>query len=158
MATASSGKGLASVPGLAIIFSNIEQNEKKEGPVYLDLSHYAKNDGIPFTISSNLVKALSISIQQKLRGPQFEFIQYYGEHIFTLLNKKEMVPFSNADTKVFTIVQPGQSIMHFTRKMKENKLLVSSESEYLKKRKWCQLAGFGYYQEKELDYVLKVLS
>lgn len=158
MATASSGKGLASVPGLAIVFSNVELTEKKEGSIYMDLTHYAKNDGIPFTISSNLVKALSVSIQQKLQPPQFQFIQYYGERIFETLNKKEIVPFSNADSKVFTIVLPGEACLHFNRNMKQNKLLLSSESEYLKSRQWCQLAGFGYYRESELEYVLKVLN
>lgn len=158
MATASSGKGLASVPGLAIVFSNMDLVENKEGPVYIDLSHYAKNDGIPFTISSNLVKALSVSIQQKLQPDQFQFIQYYGERIFETLNKKEIVPFSNAHSKVFTIVMPGEAGLQFNRHMKQNKLLLSSESEYLKSRQWQQLAGFGYYTETELEYVLEVLK
>ncbi len=158
MATASSGKGLASVPGLAIVFSNMDLIEKKEGPVYIDLSHYAKNDGIPFTISSNLVKALSVSIQQKLQPAQFQFIQYYGERIFETLNKKEIVPFSNAHSKVFTIVMPGETGLDFYRNLKQNKLLLSSESGYLKSREWRQLAGFGYYTESELEYVLKVLN
>ena len=158
MATASSGKGLASVPGLAIVFSNMDLVEKKDGPVYIDLSHYANNDGIPFTISSNLVKALSVSIQQKLQPDQFQFIQYYGERIFETLNKKDIVPFSNAHSKVFTIVMPGEAGLHFTRHMKQNKLLLSSESEYLKSREWQQLASFGYYTETELEYVLKVLN
>ena len=158
MATASSGKGLASVPGLAIVFSNMDLVSKKEGPVYIDLSHYAKNDGIPFTISSNLVKALFVSIQQKLQPAQFQFIQYYGERIFETLNKKEIVPFSNAHSKVFTIVIPGEAGLHFNRHMKQNKLLLSSESEYLKCRQWQQQAGFGYYRQIELEYVLKVLN
>src|SRR5215207_5201184 len=40
MATASSGKGLASIPGLAVVFSNIEPAVKSACPVYLDLCHY----------------------------------------------------------------------------------------------------------------------
>lgn len=158
MATASSGKGFASVPGLAIVFSNMDLIENKEGPVYIDLAHYAKNDGIPFTISSNLVKALSVSIQQKLQPAQFQFIQYYGERIFETLNKKDIVPFSNAHSKVFTIVMPGETGLDFYRNLKQNKLLLSSESGYLKSREWRQLAGFGYYTESELEYVLKVLN
>lgn len=82
MATASSGKGLASVPGLAIVFSNLESLLEKEVPVYFDLTHYSRKKGIPFTISSNLVKALSVSIEQKLEDDQFDLIQKYSKQFF----------------------------------------------------------------------------
>jgi aspartate aminotransferase-like enzyme len=104
MATASSGKGLASVPGLAIVFSNIAMQTGDQIPVYLDLQHYSIKSGIPFTISSNLVNALYTSIQQKLQCNQFELLQEYGEKFYSRLSEQQLVPFSNQHTKVFTIV------------------------------------------------------
>ena len=158
MATASSGKGLASVPGLAIIFSNIELSLKKEGPVYLDLSHYSMNAGIPFTLSSNLVKALYTSTVQKLRPGHYELIQDYGEQFFKILNDHGFVPFSDASTKVFTIVTSGKRKSDFYRYMKQKKILLSNESKYLAIRGWCQLATLGYYTEKQLKFVLSAIS
>jgi hypothetical protein len=38
------------------------------------------------------------------------------------------------------------------------KLLFSYESEYLKERKWCQFATFGFYKKNDLDYVLQALD
>ncbi|HET9744631.1 MAG TPA: aminotransferase class V-fold PLP-dependent enzyme [Chitinophagaceae bacterium] len=157
MATASSGKGLASVPGLAIIFANIELSLKRESPVYLDLTHYSTHAGIPFTLSSNLVKALYASIFQKLRAGHYELIQHYGEQFFKILNDHGFVPFSDANSKVFTIVTSGKRKSDFYRYMKQKKILLSNESKYLTIRGWCQLATLGYYTEKQLRFVLNAI-
>ena len=158
MATASSGKGLASVPGLAIIFSNIELSSKKESPVYLDLTHYSINAGIPFTLSSNLVKALYVSVVQKLRPGHYALIQNYGEQFFKILNDHGFVPFSDANSKVFTIVTSGKTKSDFYRYMKQKKILLSNESKYLTFRGWCQLATLGYYTEQQLKFVLSSIT
>ena len=153
MATASSGKGLASIPGLAVIFSNMELSAKKESPVYLDLSHYAANDGIPFTISSNLLKALYVSILQKLRDSHYKLLGEYGEWYYNILKSHDMVPFSNAQTKVFTLVTKGKQKNQYILDLQGKQLLLSGESEYLRTRQWTQLAMFGYYNEQQLQYV-----
>ena len=157
MATASSGKGLASVPGLAIIFSNIDLSLKKESPIYLDLTHYSINAGIPFTLSSNLINALYVSISQKLCAGHYELTQHYGKLFFTLLNEYGFVPFSDANTKVFTIVTSGKRKSDFYRYMKQKKIVLSNESKYLTARGWCQLATLGYYTEKQLKFVFSSL-
>ena len=157
MATASSGKGLASVPGLAIVFSNIEFSLKKNVPVYFDLSHYSRKNGIPFTISSNLVNALSVSIAQKLRDDQFGLVQEYSKHFFSVLNENAWVPFSSANTRVYTIAMSKMAKRLFIKSMEQRKLLLSYESDYLKIRSWMQLATFGYYREAQLKHVLTTL-
>ena len=157
MATASSGKGLASVPGLAIVFSNIEFSSKENVPVYFDLSHYSRKNGIPFTISSNLVKALSVSIEQKLNDTQFGLVQDYGKLFFSVLNEYGWVPFNSVGAPVFTINVPCATKHIFMKKMQQRKLLLSYESDYLKARDWMQLATFGYYKEAQLNQVLTSL-
>jgi aspartate aminotransferase-like enzyme len=157
MATASSGKGLASIPGLAVVYSNIEPAIKSACPIYLDLYHYKTTAGIPFTIPSNLLKALYISAHQKLQEEQHDLIQAYRKTFFSILSDAAMVPFSNEHTSVFTIVLPGSITKQFTRHMTQKHLLLSYESDYLKKRRWCQLATFGYYTEKQLKQVSNAL-
>ena len=158
MATASSGKGLASIPGLAVIFSNIELSVKKDTPVYLDLYHYSLKSGIPFTISSNLLKALHVSICQKFREEHFELLDRYGREFFKILNNYDLIPFSNKNAKVFTIVTSQKSQQIFFHSLKDRNILLSNESDYLKKRQWWQLATFGFYTEIQLNYVLKSLQ
>lgn len=158
MATASSGKGFASVPGLAIIFSNIPIQTRNDIPIYLDLHHYLQKKGVPFTISSNLVSALYTSIQQKLQINQFELLQEYGERLFNRLSSQNLVPYSDPQSKVFTIVHHDNSRKDFIDKMNYKQILFSCESEYLVKSNWCQLATLGYYTKHDLDYVLQALG
>ncbi|HUS02779.1 MAG TPA: aminotransferase class V-fold PLP-dependent enzyme [Chitinophagaceae bacterium] len=158
MATASSGKGLASIPGLAVIFSNIELAVKKDVPVYLDLHHYCLNSGIPFTIPSNLINALYVSICQKLREQHFELLDKYGREFFKILNKYDLIPFSNKNSKVFTLVTSQKRKEAFIHSLTDKQILLSHESDYLKKRQWCQLASFGFYTEIQLKYVLNSLQ
>ena len=158
MATASSGKGLASIPGLAIIFSNIEPTIKPVCPIYLDLYHYKTTAGIPFTIPSNLLKALYISARQKLQEEQYQLITEYRKIFFNVLNDASLVPFSNEHTSVFTIVPPESLTRLFITYMRKHHLLMSYESDYLKSKNWYQLATFGYYTEKQLKQVSNALS
>jgi len=157
MATASSGKGLASIPGLAIVFSNIEPAIKSASPIYLDLYHYKKSAGIPFTIPSNLLKALNVSIRQKLQQEQYGLIKQYRKGFFTILNDVRLVPFSNELSSVFTITSPASIVQEFAANF-QRRLLLSYESDYLRSRNWCQLATFGYYTERQLKQVSKTLD
>jgi len=157
MATASSGKGLASIPGLAIIFSNIDPTFKSACPIYLDLYHYKAAAGIPFTIPSNLLRALYVSARQKLQEEQYELITEYRKRFFNVLNNVSLVPFSNYTTSVFTIVPPESIARHLIRHMRNHHLLISYESDYLKNKRWYQLATFGYYTEKQLKQVSDAL-
>lgn len=158
MATASSGKGLASIPGLAIIFSNIETISSNQIPVYFDLGIYDKKEGIPFTLSSNLLYALHISTLKKLQNNQLSLIDQYSEDCFQLLNENNLLPFNKAGSKVFTVAQPNMAITNFIADLRREKIVVSSESAYLKERNWFQIAFFGYYEDVELDTVLNTLQ
>jgi len=158
MATASSGKGLASIPGLAIVFSNIEAISSNHIPVYFDLAEYDKKYGVPYTIASNLVHALNVGIKQKLQEEQFELIDTYSQACFNLLNESGVLPFDNSRSKVFTISWPGGKPNHIITQLQKEAIIFSYESEYLKRRSWCQVALFGCYTQRELKYFLNTLQ
>jgi aspartate aminotransferase-like enzyme len=58
LASSVSGKGLASYPGIALVFYNHVVIPDRRLPRYLDLGYYREKQGVPFTQSSNLVAAL----------------------------------------------------------------------------------------------------
>ncbi len=63
LATATSGKALGAITGLALVFYNSPLNLAPEQlPSYLDLGSYRKASGIPFTINTNLIYALSMAL------------------------------------------------------------------------------------------------
>lgn len=158
MATASSGKGLASIPGLAIVFSNIEAVSSDQIPVYFDLAYYNKKEGVPYTTSSNLVHALNVAIKQKLQEEQFELIDFYSQACFSFLNERGVLPFNNYRSKVFTISSPGAKPNHIINQLEKDRVIFSYESEYLRSRDWCQVALFGYYTQAELKFFLSTLQ
>jgi aspartate aminotransferase-like enzyme len=157
MATASSGKGLASVAGLAIVFSNVEVVTATHTPLYLDLRHYSNKEGIPFTLSSNLLTALNVSARQKLHHEQYTLIDHYSNECFRMLRETGMLPFNNEHSKVFTIFA-NNSVVDFVEKIKRKNIVVSHESEYLRKRDLCQLAFFGYYQKSDVEKLVMALK
>jgi aspartate aminotransferase-like enzyme len=158
MATASSGKALAAFSGLALVFSNFKPTELRSGPLYFDLGYYLRKGYIPFTISSNFINALSYSISQKATGDQYLLIDKYGLRFFDIFRSYHLVPYSSRCSKVFTIVLPDGIFGLFVKEMEEKNISLSYKSDYLKSRSWIQLALFGYYQEKELNYAYSTIE
>lgn len=69
LASGVSGKGLASLPGLALVFHEHKPVSRPNLPRYLDLGVWAANDSVPFTHSSNLVMALDMALAEVERLP-----------------------------------------------------------------------------------------
>jgi len=64
LATGSSGKALAGLPGLGLVFHREPPVQRPDLPRYLDLGLWAASDGVPFTHSSNLVMALDVALAE----------------------------------------------------------------------------------------------
>lgn len=64
LATGSSSKGLASFPGLGLVFHHQEVEPSPSLPRYLDLGYLTAKGGLPFTTSTNLVYALSAALDR----------------------------------------------------------------------------------------------
>ena len=158
MATASSGKGLASVPGIAIIFSNVDVLPGECMLIYLDLYHYKNNEGIPFTLSSNLLLALSTSIKQKLCPKQFELTKRYWKAYYQIMESNALLPFNNSQSRVFTVAPPEGTYKQFIASLTQQGIKCSYESNYLRERGWIQIALFGYYTEEILASALDALK
>lgn len=157
MATASSGKGLASIPGLAIVFSNIEPISSPDIPSYVDLGLYARKAGVPFTISSNQVTALLASLKQKLVAAHYALLETYRQKIADLLGDAMLTPFNQTPSFVFTLVPAEGEYQEYIEQLTRSGLTFSYESEYLRKRRWIQIALFNYYQEEDLQQVVNGL-
>jgi aspartate aminotransferase-like enzyme/GNAT superfamily N-acetyltransferase len=69
LASGVSGKGLAALPGLALVFHAVRPMARADVPRYLDLGFWAQCDGVPFTHSSNLLTALDVALADVERLP-----------------------------------------------------------------------------------------
>jgi aspartate aminotransferase-like enzyme/GNAT superfamily N-acetyltransferase len=69
LASGVSGKGLASLPGLGLVFHHTAPAPRPDLPRYLDLGLWVHSDSVPFTHSSNLVAALDVAVAEVERLP-----------------------------------------------------------------------------------------
>jgi aspartate aminotransferase-like enzyme/GNAT superfamily N-acetyltransferase len=161
MATAVSGKGLRSIPGLAMLFYHHNIAPDVYLPRYLDIGYYAAKNGIPFTISSNLVYALGRTLDELHRETRFAHVARLSSWVRRRLSERGhriITADRNAAPGVITIALP---LKIDSRKIGDRLAalgyLLSYASEYLLQRNWIQICLMGDYSQEKLSPLLDEL-
>ena len=162
-ASAASGKGLGSFPGLSMVFYNHRPVSSTAGiPRYLDLGFLAAKGGVPFTTSSNLVLALGKAIEDFVPAARFAHIAVLDSHLRRGLRDLEfelLVEDSIHAPAVTTITLPQHvSSLNFGRALEEEGFLLSYNSEYLVERNWIQVCLMGDISLADIDSLLGALG
>ena len=157
MATCSSGKGLASIAGIALVLSNDPFSTEIPIPKYFDLSLYDEKR-TPFTLSSNLLEALYTAAKNKLNQKSWNRTNQFSNKIFQEFHASGIVPFSRNDSRVFTFVSRNFSSVKFCEELKECGVELSCHSDYLLARNWFQLALFGNHGESEIEEAIQLIA
>jgi aspartate aminotransferase-like enzyme len=162
LASAVSGKGLAAYPGLSMVFYHHPVSPAPTKlPRYLDLGFYAATAGVPFTHSSNLVRALKASLEgtdweAKYRSAQENsaWLRKELEHLgHRILNDA-----AHSSAAVFTLVLPrGSSSRSFGWILEQVGFLISYTREYLIRRNWVQICLMGHVTRSELERMVAQL-
>lgn len=163
LASCVSGKGLASFPGLSMVFYEaLRAAPGSRVPRYLDLRYYAAQQGVPFTTSTNLVYAL----QAALAGT--DWTQKFARCAATSAWLRRTLP-----SHAFRIVgaeqhaAPGVSTVALEKplssrevgmQLRQEGFLVGYESAYLLDRNWIQIALMGAWRNGELEALVAALS
>jgi aspartate aminotransferase-like enzyme len=157
LASAVSGKGFGSYPGLAIVFHRERIQGGNHIPRYLDLEMYQNHGSIPYTHSSNLVKAMNRACG---------LVDYEKTARIALLARKRMkengwnvLGNESYSPGIITISLPetvsSRNIGDYCRK---KGVLISYESDYLLKRNWIQAAFMGAISEQEAEEAIGILE
>jgi aspartate aminotransferase-like enzyme len=160
-ATCSSGKGLQSFPGLALVFHN---HDLKPGrvPRYLDLGLYASQDGVAFTHSSNLVAALQTSVKRTDWPAKFQRLREASAWLRPALRDLEFELIgADADVSpaVTTLALPQRlPSTAVADQLREAGFLVSCNSDYLRRENWIQICLMGDFQREKLVSLLNHLA
>jgi aspartate aminotransferase-like enzyme len=143
LATATSGKALASLPGLAIVFHQEDPSPRPDLPRYLDLGFWAACDGMPFTHSSNLVGALDIALAEVERLPGGRCGD--GSLAAWLRSELRTAGFTlcasepHASSIIITVQLPATvKATEVATALEQRGFLVSHRSGYLAARNWIQ--------------------
>jgi aspartate aminotransferase-like enzyme len=162
LATASSGKGLAAYPGLCLVFHNHQIEPSAKLPRYLDLGWCARHQGIAFTHSSNLARALEAALR-RVNWPM-RFAQLAEDSVWLRVRLQEqgwnlVTSEPDAMPGVLTLACPeGQSGLEVAQRLEEAGFLLSCNSDYLRRRNWIQICLMGEYSREKLDGMLGCLA
>jgi aspartate aminotransferase-like enzyme len=162
MATGVSGKGLRSYPGLSFVFYNHDIASRPDRlPRYLDLGLYAESSGTPFTLSSNLVRALRSSIEN------FSGVKRYAE----LRKRSGWLRERLSDAGYAIIAEKGQESPAIITiplperldsrvlgmKLERAGYYLNWRSGYLLERNWIQAALMGDCTEEMMTPLIELL-
>ncbi|MEW5806502.1 MAG: aminotransferase class V-fold PLP-dependent enzyme [Acidobacteriota bacterium] len=162
LASGVSGKALGAFPGLSMVFCNHEiPPAPKSLPRYLDLGLYAASEGIPFTISSNLLYALKAALESFLTWTRFQHIIYLSNWLKFELRKRGLqilADDAHSSPAVLTIILPQTvSSRNVGDQLAASGYLLNYMSEYLLKRNWIQICLMGECSKELLEPLLNVL-
>ncbi len=158
MATGSSGKGIGSIAGLAIIFCNQLVRTSASMPIYLDLLHVQKTNGIPFTISSNLLAGLCEAVKQNLNEARWLNLSALSARVYEKIHPLQLIPFGTPQNRIFTLAPQMANAKELGKTLYKKGIQLSYESEYLVKRNWAQLAIFGTYDDDDITSMLSLFD
>ncbi|HEV7667362.1 MAG TPA: aminotransferase class V-fold PLP-dependent enzyme [Thermoanaerobaculia bacterium] len=161
LATATSGKGLAAYPGLGLVFHRDAIVPSPRLPRYLDLGLWAREDGVPFTASSNLLAALECALEIRdaddghHRARLAEDLRPRVERLgFRCLAAREI-----AAPWVLTLLPPeGTKAFDLGERLEAAGFLLSYRSGYLVRRNWLQVCLMGEHTPAALDALLDRLA
>ena len=156
-----SGKGLGAFPGLALVLYHHDIQPSTSGvPRYLDLGLYA-GDGVPFTHSSNLLRALQTSIGRVNWERRFRIVAERSAGLRARLRELGFhVVAADADAApgIVTIALPATLPSVPTGgELERLGFAVACHSRYLRDRNWIQISLMGHPSSRQLHAVVDAL-
>jgi len=148
LASGTSGKGLASITGLSLVFHHYDLQPAPDYlPCVIDLGIYQASNGIPYTIQSNLVYALLAALKTHDWEKRFADVRSWSKSIRRKLAEIDapiLAPDACAMPAVVTIVLPEiHSSEVIGDILKKHGVLISYRSNYLLERNWIQACMMG---------------
>ena len=143
-----SGKGLGAFPGLSMVFHDHEVlSTPNTLPRYLDLGLHAAKDGVPFTMSSNLLYALDAALDRFQSDVVFAEIAEASTWLRRGLRELGygiVAPDDHSSPAVITVELPEEaSSSELGRRLEQAGYFLSYNSAYLLERNWIQVCLMG---------------
>lgn len=162
LASGASGKALAAYPGLSFVIYNKNIQPNTSIPRYLDLGNFVQSEGVPFTVSSNLLYAFNKSLKLLDVNKNRDFASGVGDIIrdglekigIDILNDK-----ANSSPAVITFkIFDNLSSIDVGEELEKQNVFLSYGSNYLSKRNLMQFALMGEYNYKDIEQALNKIN
>jgi aspartate aminotransferase-like enzyme/N-acyl-L-homoserine lactone synthetase len=169
LATASSGKSLAGVAGLAIVFAArdaLTGVNTQPVPTYLDVVAAVESVGPRFTCGSGVLLALDRALElyttEADRRRRFEHYEQLGRYVRTRLRSIGLEPLvaeAFAAPIITTFTPPlGIPADAFLRQCRQWGYELSGHSSYLSQRGWVQIATMGHLTADDCEPLFEHLA
>jgi aspartate aminotransferase-like enzyme len=162
-ASGASSKGLRGYPGVALVFYHHDVLPAAEQlPRYLDLGLYARQEGIPFTFSSNLLHALHAAVRGVDWERRFAELAETATWLRTKLVEMDVRVVglgTRTSPAVFTLELPPElNSVTMGKLMQEAGFLLSYNSAYLRGKNWMQICLMGEITREKVVALVNALN
>lgn len=161
LASGSSGKGLCSFAGIALVFYNHKPEYIQNGFDYLDLAAYHEAADVPYTFSSNLLNALHTALLTTDYQRKFIRNQKHALQMMEWLAANGLrTPLTARQADyIWTIALPEKiSSLTLGANLEKNGVLIHYRNRYLLDNNWNQIALMGTCRTKELSVGLSIFE
>lgn len=161
LATAVSGKALGAFAGLAVVFHDGRLAPGGQLPRSLDLAAYVAADGIPYTLSSNLVAALdaALDIDWPARWQAIAAAHARLEPALRAQGFDVVAPPTAAMPGILTLALPASCpAAQLCQRMARRGYLLAHGSDYLRHRNWVQICLMGTWEARALEVLPPLLA
>lgn len=162
LASGVSGKAIAAMAGLALVFHDGDVRRSARLPRYLDLSLYAEAEGVPFTQPSTLLRALHVATEMTLARGDFSELRSLAGWMRRELEALGLRPLAAEDVAspgIITLaLEPGDDAQALGDALALSGFALSYRSEYLRHRNWIQIALMGECSRQKLERLLHALK
>ncbi len=162
LASAVSGKGLASYAGLAIVLHDGSVAPAGTVPRYLDLAAHEASAGVPYTQSSNLVAALDCALSSTTWPGKFRRIATMDARLRAALRGHGLAPLVSdelATPGIITLAMPADiDSRELAAALRAAGISLAHESEYLRRRNWLQICLMGEWDSRTVERIPALLA
>lgn len=160
LAASTSGKGLAAVAGVGIVFHREPVAPAPDRvPRALDLGLYASDEGVPFTLGSNVLAALHVALHQTDWPAKFARVNELGTRLREELLARRLGLVELQATSALTVALPRTvDAAAVAGTLERAGWLVAARSRHLLERNWLQLCLMGEVSARDLDGLADTLA
>lgn len=160
LTASTSGKGLAAVAGVGIVFHREPVAPAPDRvPRALDLGLYASEEGVPFTLGSNVLAALHAALHQTDWPAKLARVSELGGRLRDELLARRLVLVESQASPVLTVALPRSvDAAAVADALERAGWIVAARSRHLLERNWLQLCLMGEVSPRDLDGLADTLA
>lgn len=164
MASCTSGKGLASYPGLALVFfdDQVLNQEVRGIPKYFNLKHHRDTNWVPYTVNTNLFYSLIHAFKGVAHSSHRENIKKISDYIYDQCAKlgfSFLGHYEHTMPGIISIICPPHiNSYELGVELEKNHFYVNYGGAYLRQANYFQICIMGHQEMENAKKIVDFLA